>query len=76
MVNLSKCKIGKIYEIENISNLCPMKIKRRLYDLGFLNKTKIKVLKKSLFGGVLLLEMRGYILSLKKSIAVYINLGG
>lgn len=42
-----------------------VKVKRRLLDLGFVNTTVI-ILKKSNFKGVFLLQLRGYVLSLKR----------
>ncbi len=59
-----------IYGQENISyNICfingNVKVKRRLLDLGFIN-TKVKIIKKSRFKGVFLLEIRKYVLALKK----------
>lgn len=42
-----------------------VKVKRRLLDLGFVDTTVI-ILKKSNFKGVFLLQIRDYVLSLKK----------
>ncbi|NCB48582.1 MAG: ferrous iron transport protein A [Clostridia bacterium] len=41
------------------------KVKRRLLDLGFVDASVI-ILKKSNFKGVFLLQIRGYVLSLKR----------
>lgn len=41
------------------------KIKRRLLDLGFV-ETNVKIIKKSTFRGVYLLELRHFVLALKQ----------
>lgn len=51
------------YKIVKID--APIKIKRRLLDLGFVN-TEVIILKKSNFKGVFLLQIRGFVLSLKR----------
>ena len=50
----------KIIEIK-----APIKIKRRLLELGFVD-CNVKILKKSVKNGVFLLEIRGYVLALKR----------
>lgn len=45
--------------------VAPIKIKRRLLELGFVN-SEVKILKKSVKNGVFLLEIRGYVLALKR----------
>ncbi|MGN0798216.1 MAG: ferrous iron transport protein A [Christensenellales bacterium] len=54
---------GKVYEINSI--LAPIKIKRRLLELGFVDCC-VKILKKSVKNGVFLLEIRHYVLALKR----------
>lgn len=43
-----------------------IKIKRRLLELGFTNNEKVLILKKSRLKGVFLLQIKGYVLALKK----------
>lgn len=76
MQALSNGKLGHAYKISEVLNCCPIKIKRRLFDLGFLSGTSIRVVRKSLLNKVLLVEIRGYTLSLQKKIADYILIGG
>lgn len=54
---------GREYKINSI--LAPIKIKRRLLELGFVD-CNVKILKKSVKNGVFLLEIRNYVLALKK----------
>lgn len=68
MENLSNAKIKKIYQIEGISTASE-KIKRRLLELGLTKGQKVVVVRKSLLGKVFLIEIRGYTLSLRKSVA-------
>ena len=76
MQELSKVKSNILFKIKEIKKCCPFKIKRRLLDLGFLPETELKVIKKSLLSKVLLIEIRGYCLSLQTKIADYIIVGG
>ena len=43
-----------------------IKIKRRLLELGFTNNEKVLILKKSRLKGVFLLQIKEYVLALKK----------
>lgn len=54
---------NKPYKILKIED--SVKVKRRLLDLGFVN-TRVIILKKSNFKGVFLLQIRDYVLSLKR----------
>lgn len=51
------------YKIVNV--LGQTKIKRRLLDMGFVN-CDVLIIKKSQFKGVYLLQLRDYVLALKK----------
>ena len=60
-----------IYAKENIFyKICEikteLKIKRRLLELGFIKDEKVLILKKSRLKGVYLLQIKGYVLALKK----------
>lgn len=62
---LSKANFNVVYTIQNICKNIDIKIKTRLLELGFFEGEKIIVLAKSLAGGVLLVEIRGQVLSLR-----------
>ena len=68
MENLSNVKLRKSYTIEGIATSLE-KIKRRLLELGLTKGQKVVVVRKSLLGKVFLIEIRGYTLSLRKSVA-------
>lgn len=69
MVTLSSCPLQKYVKILKINDNCSLPIKRRLYDLGFTNGQIVKKIKTSLLNKVVLIEIRGYLLSLRSSIA-------
>lgn len=58
--------VGTNYEIESMCDNIDIKTKTRLFELGFFSGEKLKVIKKSLNGGVLLVEIRNTILSIRK----------
>lgn len=61
---LSSALINTYYKITKIQH--NGKTERRLYDLGFVKEEKIKIIKKSIFGGVFLVEIMGGLLAVKK----------
>lgn len=63
-MRLDNCKVNVNYVIVSVN--CDIKIRRRLFEFGLFPNTPIRVLRKSLFGGVFLLEVRGYLLAIKK----------
>lgn len=67
-MRLSECKENKYYSIIKIDSLLPEKLRRRLYDLGFLAGQKIRVVNKSLLKKAYMIEIRGYTLSLRNTI--------
>lgn len=69
MLNLKNARLGKLYEIERIDETAPLKIRRRLYDLGFTSGQKVMPVRKSLLGKAYLIEIRAYTLSLRSSVA-------
>lgn len=66
---LSSVKLNKPFSISDFSPSLNLNVKRRLFDLGFVKGTKIKVLRKSLLGRAFLVEIRGYCLTIKRDIA-------
>lgn len=49
------------------------KTKRRMLELGFVNGKKVVLLQKSILGEVILVEINGYLLSLRVEIAKHIQ---
>lgn len=73
MGNLADVKIGKLYELIGVNYNAPLKIRRRILELGFTNGQKVKVIRKSLLGKAYLVELRGFTLTIRKDIAQLIN---
>lgn len=69
MLNLKNAKFGREYEIECIDDNAPIKIRRRLLDLGFTSGQKVTCVRKSLLGKAYLVEIRFYTLSIRKQVA-------
>lgn len=75
VLSLKDCAFGQTYRVLKITDL-PVKIKRRLCDLGFVANTEVRVLRKSLLKKAYLLELRGYVLSVRSSLAQAIIVEG
>lgn len=69
MQTLCEMKRNKIYTIAGYSKNLPPKIFRRLCDLGLTRGEKVSLEARSLLKKVLLISVRGYLLSLKTDIA-------
>lgn len=69
MDNLLNAKIGKFYTIKGVLKTAPIKIKRRILELGFTKGQSVKISRKSLLKKAFLVEIRGYILTIRKDIA-------
>ena len=67
MVTLDKAKVNKIYKIINFCGENDA-ILRRFLELGFSVGEKVKVLSTSLQKKVFLIEIRGYLLSVRASL--------
>ena len=65
IVNLTELKENEICEIVKIDGI--MALKRRLLELGFVDNTRIKIINISPLKNSYLLEIRGYIIALRKS---------
>ena len=63
MISLDKAKKNKVYSI--VAYQAEDKVLYRLLELGFTVGQKIKILKTSLLGRACLIEIRGYLLSVK-----------
>ena len=68
MDKLSKIKMNKSYLLNGFTNSLPLKLKRRLLDLGFTRGEKIVFYNKSLLGKTYLVQIRGVMLSLRDQI--------
>ena len=64
------CKVclNKEFEIVKIKET-NFQLKRRLLELGFISGEKIKVLRKSIIGNTILVEICSYTISLRCSVA-------
>lgn len=72
MEKFNRCKVGQIKRIVVIDANAPLKIKRRLLELGFTSGANIKLARKSLLGDTFLVEIRGCCMSLRKNLAEFI----
>ena len=72
MKKKTKIVLGKSVTIKGISSASPLKIKRRLLDLGFTKGTKIIVKKKSLLGETFLVEIRRVLFTLRGDILEFV----
>ena len=74
-LSLKDCVFGRSYRVVKINQL-PIKIRRRLCDLGFVPNTEVRLLRRSLLGKAYLLELRGYVLSVRWTLAEAIVVEG
>lgn len=72
MKNLLDIKIGQYVKLKSYKLDTPIKIKRRLLDLGFTEGQKLRTIRKSLLGKTYMLELRGFTLTLRKDILSFI----
>lgn len=75
MITLKDAKLNKYYKISHIlgDNL---KVVRRFLELGLVGGQKVRIVNKSILKKVYLIEIRGYLLSIKTSLLNYIILEG
>ncbi len=66
---LCDLKIGQRASINGINEKASLKLRRRLLELGFTHGQVVKLDKKSLLSHAFLVELRGYVLSIKREIA-------
>ncbi len=69
MENLSNIKKNRTYKIVGYSDNLPIKIVRRLCDLGLTEGESVALGGRSLLKKAMLIKVRGYLLSLKSDIA-------
>ncbi len=65
LLKLTNAKINKNYKIKKIE--CDIKLKRRLLELGLCKDTIIKVINISPLKNSFLLELRGFVLAVRKN---------
>ncbi len=70
-MTLSDATVGKTYKVITTGGVA--KQRRRLFDLGLLRGTKIRVLSKAPFGGTVLISLRSYCLTLRSEAAALIT---
>ena len=76
MLNLKDAKQRQFYTISGYAQQIPFKNKRRLLELGLTLGQKVRLLRKSLLKKAYLIEVRGYVLSLRSDLASFILLRG
>lgn len=69
MKNLSECKFNRSYIVEGFDKNLSFKVKRRLCDLGLLPGLSVFLVRRSVLGRAYLIELRGYMLSIRANIA-------
>ncbi len=67
ITSLDKIKDGQFCQVIKIN--IDSEIKNRLLDMGIVTNTKIKMIKKAPLGDPIQIYLRGYNLSIRKSIA-------
>ena len=75
MVKLNTLKIGECGVIASYSSMLNSKLKRRLLELGFCLGTTIRILNVSILNKVALVELNGYVLSVRKNLLKNIFVG-
>ena len=68
ILSLNKLKVSQVGIIKNYSSNIETNLKRRLLELGFCDEVKVKVVNKSFLGEVVLIEINGYVLAIRKNI--------
>ncbi len=71
MIPLTKGKLNTIYRIVKVEGENE-KVVRRFFELGIIKGQAIKILNSSILKKVFLVEIRGYILSIKTDLLGYI----
>lgn len=72
MFSLEKAKVGVYHSIQGYEKSAPKKMIRRLLELGLTKGQKVRIVRKSLFGKAYLIEVRGYVLSIRKALASFV----
>ena len=65
ILNLGEFKENQIVEVVSTNGILPLK--RRLAELGFVKGTKVRIINISPLKNSYLIELRGYVLALRKN---------
>lgn len=71
---LASAKLNKEYEVIDIDESYSTKYGRRLAEIGFVSGEKVKIIRKSFLGKTFLVGVKGYVISLRKDIAMHIKI--
>lgn len=69
MFNLANLKVNKTAKIIGFKNDLNYKIKKRLLEVGFVNNVLVKLINVSFLNEVMLFELNGYLICIRKDIA-------
>ena len=69
MKNLLECKFNREYVVKEIDKSLPLKVRRRLLELGFTRGTLVTLVRASSLKKAYLITLRGYTLSLRAHLA-------
>lgn len=72
MKKLTEIKNGGYHKVVVIDKKAPLKVRRRLAELGFVSGQLLKVERKSFLGETYLIEIRGSCLSVRKALAKFL----
>ena len=72
MTTLKDAQLNKLYKIKKVAG-GDTKVIRRFFELGMLSGQVVKVINKSILKKVYLVEIRGYLLSIKISLLDFIE---
>ncbi len=72
MTTLKDAQLNKLYKIKKVAG-GDTKVIRRFLELGMLSGQVVKVINKSILKKVYLVEIRGYLLSIKTSLLDFIE---
>ena len=72
MTTLKDAQLNKLYKIKKVAG-GDTKVIRRFLELGMLSGQVVKVINKSILKKVYLVEIRGYLLSIKTSLLYFIE---
>lgn len=72
MTTLKDAQLNKLYKIKKVAG-GDIKVIRRFLELGMLSGQVVKVINKSILKKVYLVEIRGYLLSIKTSLLDFIE---
>ena len=72
MKKLTELKSGGYHKLLVIDKKAPLKVRRRLSELGFTSGQLLKVERRSLLGETFLVEIRGTCLSIRKNLAQFL----